>query len=477
MSLTGAIAKHTLIQIIGKAVGLAATVATVALMTRALGPIGYGEYVTAFAFLQVVFITVDFGLQMTAATMLSDPKTDAPAVLGNLVSLRVLTAGAAAVVGGGLLWMMPFPLAVKIGGSILTVSFVAADAVAVLTGLFQYRLTMTPVALAEVASKVLLLAGVAVAVWNGLGLLGIMAVTAGASLVQAIALLYIARKIFPFRWRVDWPVWRKIFQTTWPLAVTIALNLVYFKMDTVILSLTRGSNEVGLYGAPYRILELGIHLGYLFLGLILPLLSRAAATNDQPRFTRLLQRGFDGMAVAAVPFVVGGGLISQPLMVLVAGESFAAAAPLLAILLLATGIIFLAAVFGYAVVSLGAQRRLIPWYAANAVVSLAAYGWLIPRFGALAAAWLTVGSELVILIAAAVVTYQQTRQLPRLRVAALALVSAIPMAGAVLLTPTWPVISRVALGGLAYLITLRALGGLPRGLPRQIIHLETGNGF
>ncbi len=469
MGLTGAIAKNTLIQIVGKAIGLAAAVATVAVMTRSLGPIGYGYYVTAFAFLQVVFITVDFGLQMTAGTLLADTNHDAPTLLGNLVSLRVVTAGAAAIVGTAVLWISPFPLAVKIGGSLLSVSFVAADVVAVLTGLFQFRLTMAPVAIAEVVSKMMLLAGVAGAVWFGGRLVSIIAVTVGATLLQAVLLAVWARRISPFRWRMDWPVWRLILHTTWPLAVTIALNLVYFKMDTVILSLTRSPDEVGLYGAPYRILELCINLGYLFLGLVLPLLSQAAAANDRARFSRLVQRGFDGMAGMAVPLVVGGGILAQPLMGLVGGPAFAASAPLLAILLVATGIIFLAAVFGYAVVALGAQRRLIPWYAANAVGSLAAYGWLIPRYGALAAAWLTVGSELVILVAAAVVTYQQTRVLPHLRVAAVAGVAAAVMAVSLLATPGWPAIPRVALGGLVYLVALHALGGLPRGLLRQII--------
>lgn len=473
MSLTSAIAKHTLIQIVGKAVGLAATVATIALMTRALGPVGYGDYVTAFAFLQVVFITVDLGLQMTASTQLADPKTDVPIMLGNLLSLRVLTAGAAAVVGAGLLWVMPFSPIVKIGGSILTVSFFASDAVAVLTGLFQYRLNMMPVAIAEVASKVLLLVGVAVAVWYGHGLIIMMTATAGASLVQAISLLAVARRATPFRWRLDWLVWRGILRTTWPLAVTIALNLVYFKMDTVILSLTRSPHEVGLYGAPYRVLELCIHLGYLFLGLVLPLLAQAAATQNREHFARLLQRGFDGMAAAAVPLVVGGGMLATPLMALVAGPDFAAAGPLLTILLFATGIIFLAAVFGYAVVALQQQRRLIPWYAGNAALSLTAYWFLIPRFGAAAAAWLTVASELVILFAAALVTYQTTSIFPRLGLAAKALAAVAVMAAAIAVVPAWPVAARLVLGGLVYGAALYGLGGMPRGLLRQIVHHET----
>ena len=351
----------------------------------------------------------------------------------------------------------------------MALSFVAADIIAVLTGLFQHRLSMGKVALAEVIGKLAMLALVFLAIISRAGLLAIIAATVIATLLHTYLLMYWAKGQLPFYLRYDISVWRNILVVTWPLAVTIALNLVYFKMDTVILSIYRESEEVGLYGAPYRILELCINLGYLFLGLVLPRLTEAAAQHQWERFTRLLQRAFDAMAVAGIPLVAGGLFLSRPLMVLIAGPTFTESGPLLSILLIATAIIFLAAVLGYGIVALGKQRILIPYYAANAALALGGYLWLIPRYGARAAAWLTVASELAILLASIWVMYRLIKFLPNFRIAGLSVIAATVMLALLWLLPDWPVLMRIAIGGIAYLCALGWLGGLPRSLLRQIL--------
>lgn len=468
MSTSSQILRNTMTQVLGKSLGLAATVGTIALMTRALGPAGFGAYATAFAFLQVAFIVVDLGLQMTSVTLVADPRHNPAQMLGNVLGLRIATALGMAVVASAGVWISGYPVAVKLAVAMLAVNFVAADVIAVLTSLFQYRLRMGGVAVAEIVGKLAQLGFVAWAVAAGGTLLPIVGATTMASLVHAGLLWGLARRLLHFRLAAEWPVWREILRRTWPLALTIAFNLVYFKMDTVILSAYRSPEEVGLYGAPYRILELCINLGYLFLGLLLPLLTQAAAANNRDRLRHLLQRGYDAIAAAALPLVVGGAILAEPLMVLVAGPAFAGSGPLLSILLVATAVILLAAVPGYGIVALGNQRRLIPVYAANAAVALAAYWWLIPRFGAPAAAWLTVGSELVILGAAFVVAYRVCGFFPKFSVTTKAAAAATVMAVVVWFVPGAPVVARVAIGGAVYLVALKLLGGLPLGRLREI---------
>lgn len=472
MSLTTQIAKNTATQFIGKGIGMAAMVATVAIMTRTLGTAGFGHYVTALAVLQVAFILVDFGLQMTAVTMIADPRKNPAVMLGNLVGLRLATAlGMAAAVSVGV-WTTAYPPAVKLAVATLSASFVAVDLIAVLTGLFQFRLRMGSVAVAEMVGKVVQLGLVSWAAAAGGNLQTIIGVIVFSSGLHAGWLWIAARRMLAFQLRFDWHVWRQILTATWPLALTIAFNLIYFKMDTVILSITRSAEEVGWYGAPYRILELGINLGYLFLGLLLPVMSRAAASGETGRMTQLLQRGFDAIAAVALPMLAGGVILSTRLMVLVAGPEFAASGPLLSVLLVATAEILVAAVFGYGIVALGRQRQMIPYFAANAVVSLAAYLWLIPRFGAAAAAWLTVGSELVILASSLLVLHRATGFLPRLAIAGKAAGASAAMAAVLLFTAALPVVISIALGGAVYLLVLRQLGGIPADVVRLILQRD-----
>lgn len=46
---------------------------------------------------------------------------------------------------------------------------------------------------------------------------------------------------------------------------------MYLKTDTLILSLIKSPEEVGLYGAAYRIIDVPTTLPYMFAGIILPI--------------------------------------------------------------------------------------------------------------------------------------------------------------------------------------------------------------
>src|SRR3989344_7603044 len=92
MSLTRTIAHNTIIQIIGKGAGLAFSILTLGILTRYLGPTQFGYYTTAFAFLQIFGILIDFGLQMITAQLISDPNEDESIMLSNIFTLRLLSA-------------------------------------------------------------------------------------------------------------------------------------------------------------------------------------------------------------------------------------------------------------------------------------------------------------------------------------------------------------------------------------------------
>ena len=70
MGLARNIAKNTAVHIVGRAISTILALFVVGIMTRALGPDGFGGYSTIIAFLQFLGITVDFGLTLTANRML-----------------------------------------------------------------------------------------------------------------------------------------------------------------------------------------------------------------------------------------------------------------------------------------------------------------------------------------------------------------------------------------------------------------------
>ena len=67
----------------------------------------------------------------------------------------------------------------------------------------------------------------------------------------------------------------------------------------MLLTFFVSSEEVGWYGASYKLLEVLITFPAMFAGLALPVLTNAWHTRDNARFSHALQLSFDGISLAA----------------------------------------------------------------------------------------------------------------------------------------------------------------------------------
>lgn len=456
------IAHNTIIQIIGKGLTVVFALAIFGLITRHLGQEGFGHFTTVYAFLTIFGILVDLGLQMTTTQLIADPAEDEGKILSNALTIRLIASviflGLAPIV----VMAFPYPPIIKLGVAVAAIGFVFSSLSSTLISFFQKNLIMKKVVIAEVIAKIVSLVAVAYVVYAGLGLVGIIAaVVLDTFFTFGLMLLFAIKKI-KIKLAFEFNIWKKILFKTWPIALTISLNLIYFKGDILIMSLISSQAEVGLYGAPYKILEVLINGVYLFLGLILPILATAATINNLEQVKKIIQKSFDFIIIITLPMIIGGFFLSKDLMVLFAGEEFAISGDILKILLLATGAVFLAGLFGYAVVALNQQKKMIKFYAANAVVSIVGYYYLISKYSYWGAAWMTVVTELFILITAFYVLNKSVRLKLNLKVAAKALISSLIMALPLYFLASQRFEILLILGIVVYFITLYLLRGIER---------------
>ncbi|KKQ55419.1 MAG: Polysaccharide biosynthesis protein [Parcubacteria group bacterium GW2011_GWA2_38_13] len=461
MSLTRTIAHNTIIQIIGKGTGLIFSVFTLGIITRYLGPTQFGYYTTAFAFLQIFGILIDFGLQMITTQLISDPNEDESIMLSNIFTLRLLSA-LIFFIAPVIAIFFPYPNAVKIGIGITSLTYLFTVLSTILVGLFQKHLLMGKVALADFLSKFIFFLLALCAMYFNWGIIGIFIVSAFGSAVYFAIVYFYGRKITKITFAVNFDKWKIIFSRSWPIALSIALNLIYFKADTIILSLNKSQHDVGLYGAPYKILETLIGLSYLFLGLLLPLLTNSYAQKKYEHFRAIIQQGFDVMVIVSVPIIFGTYIQGNKIMALVAGKDYIVSGDILKILVIASGAIFVSAVFGYAIVAMNKQKLMIKFYLINAVISLIAYFIFIPTYSYWAAAWITVCSELFIMCFAFFILYKNTNFFPRLKVFFAVLGSSVIMAMALYIIKDMNIIISLGLGTMVYGISLYTFGGISR---------------
>lgn len=461
MNLASKVALNTIIQLISKVISIALGLATIAIMTRYLGQEGFGQYTTIITFLSFFAVAADLGLTLVTVQMISQPNADQDEILSNLFSLRLFSALALLVIAPISIWFLPYDNTIKIGVAIATISFLFPALNQILVGLFQKTLRLDKVSLAEIFSRVVLFVGtiiVARANWGLNGILWVSVISAAASfLLHYVFSLKLARISINF----NWAIWRDIIRHSWPIGLTIVFNLVYLRADTLILSLFRSANEVGIYGATYKVIDVLITIPFIFAGIVLPIMTSGWRT-DKTQFQRVLQKSFDLMAILAVPLFFGAQFLADRLMTLVAGNDFAASGPVLRILILAASIIFVGTMFSHAVIAVDKQRSIIGAYFFVAVTALIGYLIFIPKYSYFGAAWMTIYSELSIALASVWLVWKTSAFLPNLKIATKSLLACLPMSAWLFYATAINLWISIGIACLVYLASLYLIKGITK---------------
>ncbi|MBI4414981.1 MAG: flippase [Candidatus Kerfeldbacteria bacterium] len=471
MSLTARIARNTFVQVIGKASAVLFAAVSIGVLTRYLGTTGYGEYTTILAFVEFFGILADLGLYIIAVKKISETKDDSGEIFNNIFTLRVVSAIFFVGLAPLLVLFFPYPHVVKVGVALVTVSNLFVTLNQLLAGLFQRHLAMGRVALAEVVGKTGFLALIIVAAAQRWSIYPILGASVLGGTVQFFVLLVLARKFVRIRLRYNGILWAQILKESWPIAISIALNLIYFRADTIILSLFHPAATVGLYGASYKVLTVLIGFPAMFAGLVLPLLTQHYAATDMERFRSVLQKAFDFLAMVALPMVGGIFVLAHPIMTLIAGNEFAASGSILRVLIFATGSIFLGNLFGNTVVAVGRQRKMIWVYCCVAAGSLIGYLATIPRFGVWGASGMTVATELAITVGSFLVVRRATHIGLSLRLPLKSLAAALVMSLALLLLRQAGLPVAIVAGVLVYGATLLLVKGINREMIRSVLRM------
>ncbi|MBI3120637.1 MAG: flippase [Candidatus Kerfeldbacteria bacterium] len=460
MSLTRNIASNTVQQVIGKALSTAIGIWVLSAVTTYLGTGGYGQYIIIISFLSFFSILADLGLYVILTKKISEPGADEQRVTANIFTMRLVTA--VVLLGLAPLVVMLFPYApiVKTGIAITTFSFLFITLTQVLYGVFQKHLAVYKIAFAENAGRVVLLIGTLLVIHFNGGLLWIMAVVVFGSFCNLLLTTIWVQRYVRLQLRWEWDVWKDVLHASWPIALSIVFNLVYFRADALILAYYWPDSDVGIYGQPYKILEVLASIPAIFAGLALPVLTNAFARNDRSRFFRVLQKSVDALLMMAVPLVIGTYFVATDVVVWISKPAFAPSGPVLRILILATAMIFLGNLFANTVVAINKQKTIILGYAAVAVIAIVGYFYFIPRYSYFGAAWMTVATEGLMMLISMILVYRTTRAPFSFSVPLRIVLSAAVMGFAMWLVSDIHFLLRILMGVVVYGIMILSTGAL-----------------
>lgn len=469
MSLSRRIVLNTFLQVIGRSLGIVFGIIAFSMMTRYLGQDGFGAFTTITSFLLFFGFLADLGLYVVTIQLLSENNQDPQKNFSNLLSYRLVTSTLLIAIAPIISLAFPYPAVIKWGIALTAFSYWCSSAIQFFTALFQTHIRMEVPSIADILSKILMIGILALTIRYEWGLNGVLWSLILNNALQLCMLVVASLKYVKLSLRFDWDIWKEIFRRSWPIALSIILNIIYLKADTIILSLYRNQSEVGLYGAAYRVVEVLIALPFLFIGLTLSSFARSWSEKDMGAFKRYYQKSFDFLLMCALPLLVGAFFFGPQGMILLSGESFEQSGEILKILIIATAAVFLSALYGNLINIIGKQRTMLWGYLTSAIIGIAGYFLFIPSYGYWAAAWITVITECIILVVSAILVTRTVSIVPSFTQSWKIALSCAAMGGVFWITQGAHIAVRMALGIALYGTLLFVSGVISLKMLRSLL--------
>ena len=454
------IAYNSIISSGARIIGLALSLIIIGFITRYLGKDGFGYYSVILAFLFFFTVLADLGLYSICLRDISRPKADENKIINNSFTLRFFAGLFVFSLAPIVIYFFPYTNEVKLGVLIGSFGFWMMSNHQVLMGVFQKYLKMDKVAIAELVGRLFQLVLILFFIWQKLSFLFIVSAFVASALINFILILIFIRKYIRLSFEFDFVFWRSLLKESLPLALAIIFTVIYFKLDTIMLSLMKPPADVGIYNLSYKFLESLLFFPAMFIGLVMPLMSKYALLFRE-KFNKVIQESLDILLFFIVPLIVGTIFLSKEIVVLIAGKDFLLSAGVLNLLIIAGGIIFLGVLFSNMIISLREQKKLIYIYGTGAVINLIANFIFIPKYSYYGAAWTTILTELIVTGLMLIVLYKILKSLPSFnsifKYALAGLIMAIPL----YYLHNWSLFILIILSSLIYFGFLYLINGIP----------------
>jgi O-antigen/teichoic acid export membrane protein len=448
--------------------GIGLGVLTAGLLLHHLGVDESGRYVTVMSLVAIAGTVVDAGMNLTGSRDLAlrDPVAGR-ALLANFLGIRLLLAPPALILLLAFALAAGYPSRMVIGTVLAgTGLFIVSIADAALLRL-TVELRAGWLAFVDLLKQAITLAGVALLVALGSRLTPLFAVQILVGVcVVAIAPLIAGRDAFP-RPRFDRGEQRRLLRRSLPLAASLVLGQIYFRLVIVVMSLVSSPRQTGYFGGALRAMETLVGIPVLIAGVALPLLA-AAAAEDRARLRYAVEGLSQGAIIAGVLAVIVAVRAAEPVMALIGGPGFRPTGAVLRVQIGSLLFISLYTIWSAALIALGRERDLILTNAiALAGVAIAA-AVLVPAFGALGGAAASVTGDAVL----AGLLYRRLLRAAgpvAVRAGFLArVVAAAALAAGALAIPGVPDIGAAALAGAVFALAGWAIGMVPEEVRAEV---------
>lgn len=358
-------------------------------LARYLGTAGFGILSTALALTGIFSILADLGI----GTYITREIARNPGGAGDLVAAGLGNRIILSCIVFVLILLFPL-IGLYSGTAAAVIVFIAGYMLlgsfsSFFNSIFQGFQRMEYQTVWNILNSLFILVGVLAVVWLG----GSVVHVAVAYLIAAaLSLVYSAATFTRRFFTPGLSFSRSMIREAIPFGITSVFSLIYFWIDSVMLSLMKGDVSVGLYNAPYRLLTVISSLYGVYLTAVFPVMSRFhVESEDSLRFTYM--RSLKYLIIIAVPLIFTVFTLAGPLIELIFSAKYLESVPALRVLIIATAFMFINGVSSSLLGSANRQITVTRITGVAALFNVTLNLALIPRFDFMGASAATVMTE------------------------------------------------------------------------------------
>lgn len=361
-------------------------------LARILGVASFGVLEFAGSVLTYLLLIADGGLEMWGTREAANT-TDLPALAARILPLRLLLASLSFVLLLAVLPLLPHYPSLR---AVLVIYGVTAFAQAAsLKWVFMGQQSMSGVARGLVIGQALFALTVVALVHSPAGLLWVPVLRLVSDVVTTLYFARWFRRVHGrFSEHMNWRGMLTVLKPALTIGLSLAMGLVNYNFDAVLLGFLRGAMFVGWYNAAYKLILVGLSVAITYFTGLFPALSRLYVENLD-EFRLLVRRTIELWLAFVVPLVVGGTFLADPVIHFLYGGAYANSAAPFRILVWSAALVILRWVYMDSLRATGHQALDVRGAVASACVNVSLNILLIPRFGMVGAASATAIADVV----------------------------------------------------------------------------------
>jgi O-antigen/teichoic acid export membrane protein len=374
------IAKNISVMVLAELVGFGLNFIITVLIARYLGLIGFGNYSFVIAFVGVFQMIADSGLNNILIREIAVNRDNLGYQLGVTKSLIWVFSIIVFLLIVLIINIINPAAEIRNATYIMGIAVLATVHALGYSSVFRALEEMEYNAAGFILHKICLISLVVLVIKLRLGLREI----AGAYLISNILLWFfyyviVSRRYLRPRMVLSIKRWWYLISEAIPIGVASILRKISWQVDILILSAIGTATSVGLFSAPYKIIQSINLLPHTVSMPLFPFFSRLAKTSHKELF-QTYEKSLKFMCLLSVPLVVTLATLSYSIVSLLFGSKFMNSYIALQILSITIIFLFPNAQFIYLFSALGKQRLYTVCCGISLVINVILDFILIPRF-------------------------------------------------------------------------------------------------